>query len=685
MPPAQAPVRARWFPFRFRALEDRQRRLRRTRHPTVEAQPRRAGRWFSRLVLLLRRQGVILSWVLICTTSLAVGSEAVELWERQLTGEAQELVTRHNVPASLLIVAIDDYSLVQGNNTDLSTDRHLQTMGNWPWPRAIYGLVLERLFTAGAELVAIDLIFDSESSYGSTDDHAFAKALSRYRGRIVLGMQAHMLEGNVGGISLTRPIPPLLQAVGHDGIALLNGRPDSDGVIRERPSSFARQLKQSGLDSPTSMGEKVAAMSQQARKTEPTFLERWSKLLSYYGPPYTVDTIPIWDLLEPNRFQTLLRQGKFKDRIVFIGPTATILQDLHITPVSAERGMAGVEIHATETGNRLEGRSLHVLPLTAGWVLLAGVMVLLMSILARRWERPLIRLGWMMLIALGCFSAGMSLIAIWGLGARFLGLSVILSATGLVSAAEATIRLQWQRLRLRRLLERYLSPAVADEIIADPDSVEETLRGRGMEVTVLMSDIKGFTTLTRARKLTGQSVLHVQQLNQYPGGMVEVIQDYGGTVDKFIGDAVMAVFGSPVSRGIEEEAIAALRCAFAMRERLSQLNAIWEAEGIETLDNGIGLASGEVIVGQIGSPRRMEFTVIGDTVNLSARMESMTRKVNQNIVFEERTAEILTGAEEWEVIHLGDQEVKGIGGMAVFTARRSAATSTDSTKSEQRI
>ena len=140
------------------------------------------------------------------------------------------------------------------------------------------------------------------------------------------------------------------------------------------------------------------------------------------------------------------------------------------------------------------------------------------------------------------------------------------------------------------------------------------------------------------------------QLNTYLGAMVEVISAHGGTIDKFMGDAVMAVFGSPVGRGVRQEAEAAVRCALAMEERLAALNAAWlqeaadHGEELDPLANGVGLASGPVVAGQIGSPQRLEFTVIGDTVNLASRMEGLTRGLDTVVCLVAATARLVEGA-----------------------------------------
>ncbi|MEA5411181.1 adenylate/guanylate cyclase domain-containing protein, partial [Synechococcus sp. BA-120 BA3] len=242
-----------------------------------------------------------------------------------------------------------------------------------------------------------------------------------------------------------------------------------------------------------------------------------------------------------------------------------------------------------------------------------------------------------------------------------------LALLGLLYGGDAYLREGQERRRLRRTFERYVAPGVVAEILSDPESAQGILRGRLLDVTVLMTDIKGFTVLTKQRSDEGQSELHVRQLNEYLGAMVEVVMAHGGTVDKFIGDAVMAVFGSPVSRGVAEEASQAVRCALAMREALAGLNEDWARRGIATIDNGIGLASGLVMVGQIGSPRRMEFTVIGDTVNLAARLESATRQVEAAVVCDRQTAELVAADPRLAARSLGAQTVKSLGEVEIFT------------------
>jgi adenylate cyclase len=330
---------------------------------------------------------------------------------------------------------------------------------------------------------------------------------------------------------------------------------------------------------------------------------------------------------------------------------------------------SGLEVLGTATANSLAGDGLQPWPQEGLPRALLALLPLVLVLLGAR-LRPTLRwrLGLVVLVLGLQFGAGLAALQF---GHRWLPLLTPLTGlvlVGLLYGGDAYVREGQERRRLRRTFERYVAPGVVAEILSDPESAQGILRGRLLEVTVLMTDLKGFTTLTQRRSAAGESELHVRQLNEYLGAMVEVVTQYGGTIDKFIGDAVMAVFGSPVSRGVAEEARQAVRCAIAMRAALAELNADWARRGIATLDNGVGLASGQVMVGQIGSPRRMEFTVIGDTVNLAARLESVTRHVEAAVLFDAATAALLADDPGLAVSSLGPQAVKSLGDVEVFTA-----------------
>ena len=185
-----------------------------------------------------------------------------------------------------------------------------------------------------------------------------------------------------------------------------------------------------------------------------------------------------------------------------------------------------------------------------------------------------------------------------------------------------------EKLQTRRTLERYVSKNLVKEILENPDSFYSTLRGVRIPATILFSDIVGFTTLTES----ADPEALVKQLNEYLSRMTAAVFESGGTLDKFIGDAVMAVWGNVRSLGLAEDAKSAARAALAMRSELQKLNERWHGEGIVPFKIGMGINQGEVLVGNIGSQEKMDPTVIGDSVNLASRLEGLTRTYGVDIL-----------------------------------------------------
>ena len=194
-----------------------------------------------------------------------------------------------------------------------------------------------------------------------------------------------------------------------------------------------------------------------------------------------------------------------------------------------------------------------------------------------------------------------------------------------------------EKLQTRRTLERYVSKNLVKEILENPDSFYSSLRGVRVPATVLFSDIVGFTTLTES----ADPEALVKQLNEYLSRMTAAVFENGGTLDKFIGDAVMAVWGNVRSLGLAEDAKCAARAALVMRRELQKLNERWQGEGIAPFKIGIGLNQGEVLVGNIGSQEKMDPTVIGDSVNLASRLEGLTRTYAVDILVGPTAADLI--------------------------------------------
>lgn len=612
----------------------------------------------------LRRHALVLTLGGVVAIVASLNATTLHLLNLRFAGWVQELRGRRTSPDRVVIVAIDDFSLQQADNADLSDDPLLRSLSQWPWPRKVHGTVLERLIEAGADAVGFDLLFEAPSSYGPDDDQVFADALQRQQQRVVLGTQVLSTRGPVAGMSfldlapsLSRLSPPL-----HRG--LLNGEPDSDGVIRRLPGNavpfFRRQLG-------TSVPDGLANALLKRVDSDANLSSSGTTLLDPYGPPRTIKTISIWDLLEPTSFESLKASGLLKEAIVLVGPTAAVFQDLHPAVFAGAEGMPGVELHATELANRLDGRSLRSISAPPGWNWVLAAVVIAVGLGAARLDRPLPRMGYL-LGAAGLLTAVSAALIVWaGLQLPVVGLAAGIALTGFLSSGEATVHLQWQRRRLRRTLGRYLSPAVAAEIADQPEEADGLLGGRLVDVVVLMSDIRGFTAFTQTMTDQGRVKELVERLNRYFGEVVDAVHAEEGTVDKFIGDAVLAVFGAPLPREAPSNARAAIRAALSLQERLARLNKEWTAEGQPAWEQVVVLSYGWVVSGNIGCSNRMDYTVIGDAVNTASRLEAVAKQCNASIVMSEAVAQMLPS--ELCTQDLGTFQIRGQGLQRVFALR----------------
>ena len=613
-------------------------------------------RTFSALVV------AVLAWVGV---SAGWPGPRMRVWERGV--EQQQLLLRgpRRPPPKVVMVTVDDATLQQGDwfEDEGRIPDWAKGVGSLPWPRATYGMVAEKLLQAGARAVAVNVVFEGPSGKGPADDEALELRLRRYPGRVALA--AEMLESNdtqgAGSLTFVRPERFLAAIGGTCALGLTNILAGTSSEPSRHPEAYASGvLPARGAEGHSALSSTLLRLGGHRSRQD----DRLSAL-NFYGPEGSFQRLPAWEVLDPAHWKSHPLRKNLAGSVVLLGPVVAQGADGYPTPFGS---LSGLEVLATATANSLQGDGLQPWPRSApGRALLALVPLLVVLAAARR--RSNLR-GRLVLVALMLVLQGAAVTVALQQANRWMPLLAPasgLALLGLLYGGDAYLREGQERRRLRRTFERYVAPGVVAEILSDPESAQGILRGRLLEVTVLMTDIKGFTVLTKQRSGEGQSELHVLQLNEYLGAMVEVVMAHGGTVDKFIGDAVMAVFGSPVSRGVAEEASQAVRCALAMRAALAGLNEDWARRGIATLDNGIGLASGQVMVGQIGSPKRMEFTVIGDTVNLSARLESATRHVDAAVVCDAQTASLIQADAGLACRSLGAQPVKSLGEVEIFT------------------
>jgi adenylate cyclase len=619
-------------------------------------------------MLTSRTLGTVLGSIAVIAAAGVVSGWPPSAWrslERGVETQLMVLRGRRPPPREVVMVPIDDATLQQGgwflNQEAGEIPDWARGTGTLPWPRAAYGLLAARLLDAGADAVAINVVFEGPSSHGASDDAAMAAILRRYQGRVALA--AEMLEpqdvASGSGLSLVRPESFLAALGGAKAIGLSNTLPAEADQPARHPEAYGRGLlPANGVEPFPSLSTAVLGLSGRSSRQPDAAMA-----LNFYGPEGSFTRLPAWEVLDPENWPHQPRRTAVRGAVVVVGPVVSQGEAGNPTPFGR---LSGLEILATSIANSLRGDGLRPWPATPPWrALLAMAPLLLVAGLALR-QRGL---GWRLALVggalLGTLLAGMLALDRAHRWLPLLGPATGLVLLGLLYGGDAYLNEEAERRRLRRTFERYVAPSVVAEILSDPAAASGMLRGRVKPVTVLFSDLMGFTQLTLQRSQQGRTELHVAQLNRYLGAMVEVITAHGGTIDKFIGDAVMAVFGSPVGRGEREEALAALRCALAMRQRLEQLNEEWRVEGIETLASGIGMASGPAVVGQIGSPQRMEFTVIGDTVNLASRLEAQTRVLKVPVVIDAATAKLVET--ELPVRSLGAVPVKGMGEIPVYT------------------
>ena len=311
-----------------------------------------------------------------------------------------------------------------------------------------------------------------------------------------------------------------------------------------------------------------------------------------------------------------------------------MLHDVVDTPMSPNT--PGPTLHFQAMAAALEHEFLRPTPRKIGLVLVcaAGLVAWLLVGFVRK---PLICVG--ALLAITATYLGTARLLYDNTGLLLLTIPVLsaLVLSGSFSLGFEYFLERLEKLRTRRTLERYVSKNLVKEILENPESYYSSLRGVRVPVTILFSDLIGFTTL--AEKADPEAL--VVQLNEYLSRMTSVIFSNGGTLDKFIGDAIMAVWGNVRSLGTAQDAKSCARAALGMRRELNQLNKNWREQGRMGLGMGIGVNHGEVIVGNIGSQDRMDPTVIGDAVNLASRLEALTRVYGMDMLVGASVAELV--------------------------------------------
>ncbi len=545
------------------------------------------------------------------------------------------------------------YDLKSATPTDA---RALRLMSQrWPWPREVYALVLERLVDAGAKVVVFDLTFPTPTD----GDAPFRLALECYGDRVVIGsnfLSAPSREASTSGTIYTRPADSLVPQsdAPDDRVAFTNFWPDDDEVVRRARYSMTFEEADGKARRPGS--EPFLSLSAAALlklgfpATAPS--DPNGRLLRFVAPPREgFAPRSIFEIFVPDYWKQNYQSGEFfRGKTVVIGAEGNWQHDEHPTPLGV---MPGPEIHLNAMNAALHGAFIRELSPAArlGLAIFTGLLAVALSLWIRSpWLRivtlaALDGLGvWLAILAYNRASLFVPIVAPF----TALNFTVLL---GLIS--DLTLE-RVEKNRIRRTLERYVSKDVVRQLLDQPNLYARSLGGVLKPATILFSDIRGYSFVTA--RSDPQAL--VAQLNEYLTAMVECVFRFGGTLDKFIGDAVMAVWGNTRSDGVRTDAVNAVRAALAMRDELARLNESWAKRGLPPLRIGVALNHGEVVVGNIGSPQRMEFTVIGDAVNVSWKLQELTKDLDSDLVVGESVMSLII--EEFDVRPLGKATLKSL-------------------------
>ena len=532
----------------------------------------------------------------------------------------------------IVIVDIDDSSLA----------RMQDVAGNWPWPREVHGEMVRGIAREQPAAIVFDILFSEQDRYRPESDGAFNAALdtpakvyfpmvwrqgiSDPRNPLItevaplLGLLPTRHPDLQARISI---LPPLAIAPKYWRVGVINFTPDSDGVGRRYPL----YPEDDGWLIP-SLPARVASDLGYAPPEQPSLLLAWR------GKAYSFKHISYADLYEDfNRRHPRRPPDELRGKIVIIGTAATGLNDMHRTPLASE--YPGLEILATALDDLKNHRMMHPAP---GWYLAGttlGLLAALYLLLARRGAAPrpgqrqrgvlrstVLRTG-ILLAVVSAAALAANYLAVGRLYLLPVLTPLLFAWTYYFAAAIAEyLRERAERQATMRQLQRFVNPVVAQELVAHGGL---SRAGESREISILFFDIRGFTTLSE--KSTPQEIVSI--LNRYFSQQVDVIFRHGGTLDKFIGDAIMAFWGAPLDD--PEHAKHAVAAALEMSDVLERFKATLGEDG-HNFDIGIGIHTGPAVVGLIGPELKSDYTAIGDTINLGSRIEGLTKGVSRVLV-----------------------------------------------------
>ncbi|MFB2602473.1 CHASE2 domain-containing protein [Rhizobium phaseoli] len=524
-----------------------------------------------------------------------------------------------------IIVAIDEPSLADIN-------------AQWPWPRSLHAELVSQLRAAGARVIGLDIIMAEPSNPGN--DAAIAKAVGP---DVVLAGDETLIETpQASQLIRATPLPALTDAGAVTGIASIDL--SGDGIFRRIP----------GYE------DGFAAMLVKASGAAAEILPA-GRLIQSLGPARSYPTVSYYQALDP---QNLLPPGYFKDRIVLVGLSLQNAPeidkggvDAFATPYTVHTGklVPGVEIQATIYDNIRYGLSIREahLPAVAACILISVLLAALTVWRSTGWLTIVTSAAALLAFAAVSF-AGIRLghVFVSPLGPTVAYISVVFGQAAFDFAEERRNKRQ-----IIRAFAQYISPDLVKRLSNDPSQLK--LGGERRTLSVLFSDVRGFTTIAETLKDDPEQLTGL--INRLLTPLSDVVMDHGGTIDKYMGDCIMAFWNAPLDD--PDHALHAVRAALAMQAAISRLNNQLEREAAalgrkpHVLKMGVGINTGECIVGNMGSNRRFDYSCLGDSVNLASRLEGASKNYGVALLLGEDTARLV--AVNYTVIELDRIIVKG--------------------------
>ena len=581
-------------------------------------------------------------WLALGTTAVTVilwQAGVLDRWENTTWDwRVRSVATRGATPQSLdtspiVLILLDQASLDWGQESN---------GWSWPWPREVYTAIIDFCVRGEARSLSFDVLFTEPSMYGVWDDQAFGEAIAA-SGNFVGAAFVHTSADATGKVTL--PIAEVMDNC--HTLANVSDVPDPDGIFRR--AILLRDTP--GTGPMLSVGAAAALIGDESGQVQAVLgAGAVERIINFrdpatFWPIYSAAAVVQSDLRLAEGGTPSLDPLVVKDKHVLFGLSAPGLMDLRPTPLS--RVSPGVTVHAAVLDNLLHDSFVSQPPTTV----VIAVMFMLSFVAGA--SLLLARRLWRTMLVLVVF---LVLPAIMGQVAVRAGVwwPVVPGTLGHAGALAGAMVIAWttegrQKRFIRGAFRHYLSPDVIQRIMDDPDSLQ--LGGERRELTIFFSDLEGFTTISEGLEPYDLTTL----LNEYLTDMTDIILAAGGTLDKYEGDAIIAFWNAPVDQ--PDHARRACRTAVLCQRKLAERRAEFQERFGATMHMRIGLHSGPVIVGNMGSHQRFDYTVIGDAVNLAARIEGANKVFGTYLMITETTLEAV--GDEMLARELGDLRVVG--------------------------